>query len=132
MDKKYKSLSRVLREIRFDTDMKADATAVCNELGISLDQLTPAFVFGMLAPEQMDSFTIKKETVNLPVLFVEKVVYDEVEATLPDGSTKKVKVARKDENGKKVTEIAETPIRENNWSYNALFTLIAQAIELTA
>lgn len=132
MDTKYKSLSRVLREIRLDSDMKADATAVCGELGISLDQLTPAFVFGMLAPEQIGAFTVKKETVNLPVIFQEKVVYDEVEAKLPDGSTKKVKVAKRDQDGKKVTEIAETPIRENNWSYNALFTLIAQAIELTA
>lgn len=130
IDATYGSLSYLLRELRNDTDLSGEAFVVCDKLGLNYRDLTPAMIKSVLRPEQFLPTKIGKETVNCMCTYKESQVYDEVEATLPDGSKKKVKMA-KVENGAKVTEVRPYAIKPGKWSANSLFTLLSQARELS-
>lgn len=130
IDATYGSLSYLLRELRNDTELSGEAFVVCNKLGLNYRDLTPAMIKSVLKPEQMQPTKVGKENIDCMCIFKEYVVYDEVEASLPDGSKKKVKVA-KTENGAKVTEVRPFAIKPGKWSANALFTLLSQARKLS-
>lgn len=130
MDATYGSLSYLLRELRNDTELSLEAFAVCFKLGLNYRDLTPAMIKSVLKPEQVQPTKIGKEHIDCMCIYKEYVVCDEVEAVLPDGSKKKVKVA-KYENGAKVTEVRPFAIKPGKWSANALFTLLSQARELS-
>lgn len=132
MQESYGSLSKLLRDLRLDTEQVVDSAIAFEAVGLELNTVTPALTKSILHPSQMVPTKCGKEMRDLMSLFVEKKVYDEVEATLPDGSKKKVRVPRKDKDGKYVTEIGTSPIREGKWTVDALFTLITQAQELAS
>lgn len=130
IDATYGSLSYLLREIRLDSELSGEAFVVCAKLGLQVSDLTPAMIKSVLKPEQFQPTKVGKETINCMCIYKEHVVYNEVEASLPDGSKKKVKVA-KVENGAKVTEVRPSAIKPGKWSASALFTLLSQARELS-
>ena len=127
----YQSLSRILKELRLDSDLKKDAETVYNALGLDVFT-TPADVKSVLHAIQIRPTKVGKETMDCMCVFVNKVVTDEIEATLPDGSTKKVRVARVDADGNKVTEVVATPIKPGKWTVSLLFKLLSQAVVLNA
>lgn len=131
-DNTFNSLSRVCREIKLDNELRPLVEGACEKLGINLADITVAFVLGSLHASQFVAVKVGKDVKNLCATFVEAKVTDEVEATLPDGSKKKIRVPRKDEEGNVITEVKARPIKDGKWSIEALFTLLAQARELNA
>lgn len=130
-DKQFASISRIIREMKLDNEMNAILAPAWKEnltpfLGIELNQLTVSLFFELLHGAQ---FVEDKKGNKCVAIFAERKVYEEKTAII-DGQEQTIKVPAKNIDGTFRTEVYQKPIREGRWSVDAVFTLLAQSIEL--